>query len=117
VPVLSDFDPRRLVSSPYVRCVDTLEPLAAAIDLEVETNDALAEGSVEDAVRLVRGSVSEAAVLCSHGDVIPAVLEQLVREDGMDIGPNPRNEKASVWVLRTKRRRFTRAEYIRPPLA
>ena len=35
----------RLVSSPFVRCVQTLEPLAVALDLPIETTDLLAEGA------------------------------------------------------------------------
>ena len=37
--------PNRLVSSPYVRCIQTLEPLALALDLAIETTDELAEGA------------------------------------------------------------------------
>ncbi len=35
----------RLVSSPYLRCVQTLEPLAVAVDLPIETTELLAEGA------------------------------------------------------------------------
>ncbi len=37
--------PNRLVSSPYARCIQTLEPLALALDLPIETTDGLAEGA------------------------------------------------------------------------
>ena len=37
--------PNRLVSSPYARCIQTLEPLALALDLAIETTDELAEGA------------------------------------------------------------------------
>ena len=35
----------RIVSSPYTRCVQTVEPLAAALGLEVEQDERLAEGT------------------------------------------------------------------------
>ena len=76
--------------------------------------EALAEGAGPSSLRLVR-SLTETAVVCSHGDVIPHILVTLVNEDGLDVGRHPRNEKASVWVLESGKNRFTRATYMRPP--
>ena len=45
--------------------------------------------------------VKDGAVLCSHGDVIPATVEALVRR-GMQLKTEPDWRKASVWVLRRK---------------
>ena len=65
--VLGTDDVRRVVSSPYVRCVETVEPLAAALGLEVEVDDRLAEGAGRAAEALLaEGGV----VACTHGDVI-----------------------------------------------
>jgi 8-oxo-dGTP diphosphatase len=64
-------DVQRVVSSPYVRCVQTVEPLAAALGLEVELDDRLAEGAGGSAQALLEeGGV----VACTHGDVIHALL-------------------------------------------
>lgn len=65
--VLSSRDVRRVVASPYVRCVQTVEPLAAALGLDVEVDDRLAEGAgLAAQVLLEEGGV----VACTHGDVI-----------------------------------------------
>ena len=64
----------RILSSPAVRCVDTVVPLGRALGLPVETADELAEGShVADAFELLRSLAAAEgdSVLCSHGDVIP----------------------------------------------
>jgi 8-oxo-dGTP diphosphatase len=64
-------DIRRVVSSPYVRCIQTVEPLAAALGLEVELDDRLAEGGDGSAQELI----DEAGVVaCTHGDVIYELL-------------------------------------------
>ena len=60
-------DVRRVVSSPYVRCVQTVEPLAAALGLEVELDDRLAEGGGSSAQPLLE---EDGVVACTHGDVI-----------------------------------------------
>ena len=68
---LAQEDVRRVVSSPAVRCVQTVEPLAAAFGLEVELDDRLAEGGGGSA----RALVDETGVVaCTHGDVIYELL-------------------------------------------
>jgi 8-oxo-dGTP diphosphatase len=114
IEVLRPYRPSRLLSSPFVRCLQTVEPLALALGMTVEAVGALAEGAGPSAVQLVR-SMTETAVLCSHGDVIPHILVTLVNEDQLDVGRRPRNEKASVWVLESSQNRFTTATYLRPP--
>lgn len=64
-----------IVSSPYVRCTQTVEPLALELELEIERSDALAEGAPRDAALRLAEAAGPGAVLCTHGDVIEAVLE------------------------------------------
>ena len=65
------FGVRRVVSSPYVRCVQTVEPLAAALGLEVEQDDRLEEGAGAAAADLLS---EDGVVCCTHGDVVEAIL-------------------------------------------
>ena len=58
---------RRVVSSPYARCVETVKPLAAALGLEVELDDRLAEGAGLAAQVLLE---EDGVVACTHSDVI-----------------------------------------------
>ncbi len=71
VELLRPLDMRRVVSSPYVRCVETVEPLAAALGLPVERDDLLAEGAGRAAFELFR---EEGVVCCTHGDVVDELL-------------------------------------------
>ncbi|MEZ5252003.1 MAG: phosphoglycerate mutase family protein [Ilumatobacteraceae bacterium] len=48
--VLAAVAPSRLVSSPYLRCVQTLEPLGRLCDLEVVADERLAEDGPFEAV-------------------------------------------------------------------
>lgn len=107
---------RRILSSPAVRCVDTVAPLGRALGLTVEACDALAEGSyVADALGLL-GSLAAAegdTVLCSHGDVIPGVLWVLAQH-GLDIGDLGRCKKGSIWELQVVDGRIAAANYRHP---
>jgi phosphohistidine phosphatase SixA len=104
----------RIVSSPYLRCVQTVRPLSLARGLTVEPSDALAEGAATvDALALLDATPS-GGVLCSHGDVIPAVIDHL-RAGGMLIDGEPGWKKGSVWILQRRTERYTRARYAPPP--
>ncbi len=94
----------RLLSSPYLRCVETVEPLALSRGLAIETTEALAEGApVEDALRLIEETARGGnAALCTHGDVLSGVMRRLA-EDGVSLeGRVDWKEdfrKGSVWHL------------------
>lgn len=115
VGALGDHDIDQILTSPAVRCVETVTPLAAARGLHVDAHKDLAEGSTYEAVALVRSLVGTSAAMCSHGDVIPRVLEHFVVHDGVDLGHDPRWAKASTWVLEDDGERFVKAFYIPPP--
>jgi broad specificity phosphatase PhoE len=71
VEILRELGVRRVVSSPYVRCVETVEPLAAALGVPVEQDDRLAEGAGGSALGLLR---EDGVVWCTHGDVVEELI-------------------------------------------
>lgn len=122
VQVLGDqFALARLVTSPSLRCIETLSPMAATLEMTLEVATALAEGvDATSAVELARAgatlpSSTGALVLCSHGDLIPALLDALRAADEVDLGHSPKCQKGSTWIFEGKRGRFTTATYIPPP--
>ena len=69
-------------SSRYVRCQETVSPLADRLGLRVVDHPHLAEGAYgTDALDalLAESAAGRTVVACSHGDVIPAVLQAAVR--------------------------------------
>ena len=114
VSALAGWSPQRVLSSPYTRCVQTVEPLAAELGLKVEAVEELAEGNGSLALALIRALADEKVALCTHGDIIPDVLVALADEDRLDLGPRPRQAKGSVWILEARGARFRRAAYLPP---
>ena len=103
----------RLLSSPSLRCTQTLGPLAAKLGLDVEEHDALAEGATLQAgIDLVEALVAARSpvALCSHGDVIPELLGGLERR-GAVLDPSGKYPKGSVWVLSADDGTITRGAY------
>jgi len=107
VPVLAAYDVRRLVTSPATRCVETVEPYAAASGSKLQHEDVLSEeGHTDRAVRrLVRELVGElqsvparagGLVLCTHRPVLPAIFDAVGLED-------PVLEKGEMAVLHLRR--------------
>jgi 8-oxo-dGTP diphosphatase len=103
-----------LLSSPYVRCVQTLEPLAVALGGKVVADDRLTEGApFEPALELVLSTPS-GSVLCSHGDLIPDVIGALHRR-GAHITTDADWRKCSVWVLQRERHKIASMAAWPPP--
>jgi 8-oxo-dGTP diphosphatase len=115
VPILTAAGGKTLISSPFLRCIQTLRPIAKKIDATVETDERLAEGHSAYEVLELMASVPDHAVLCSHGDVIPETIGALERR-GIEFLSPPDWRKASVWVLeRDASGEFVRAESWPPP--
>jgi 8-oxo-dGTP diphosphatase len=116
VPMLAEHRPQRILSSPYVRCCETVQPTAEALGLPVESIEELAEGHGEETLRLMERMVGEAAVLCSHGDVATAVLVALTA-DAADAGHGPpprRLQKGEGWVIQSVGGRLAITAHLRP---
>jgi 8-oxo-dGTP diphosphatase len=103
-----------LYASPYVRCMQTLEPLGKLAGLEVNAEQRLFEDEPFEPVLDLLNEVDDGAVLCSHGDIIPAVVNALVRR-GMQVETPADWAKGSVWVLKRKGDRITKGKVWPPP--
>jgi 8-oxo-dGTP diphosphatase len=105
-----------ILTSPYVRCRQTVEPLAAATGLKIVEHPALAEAETGKSSRdLARDMAGTNAVLCSHGDVIPALLDWMARR-GMPLQPPFDCQKGSTWEVEVRAGEFRHARYL-PPVA
>lgn len=103
-----------LFASPYLRCVQTLEPLAKRLRTKVVPDERLAEGATfEDSLALLMES-GPGAVLSSHGDVIPDLIGAVVRR-GADLRTKPDWRKAAIWVLTVDGDQIVRARVEPPP--
>ena len=105
----------RIVTSPFLRCVETVEPLAEATGAKIEVSEALAEDPDVDATYgLVDSLVGYNAVFCSHGDVIPATINRLMWL-GLNLDSHFYCSKGSIWEVEVDRGKFTTGTYVPPP--
>ncbi len=103
--ILSRFEVGTIASADVRRCVETVEPLADALQLTVTPDPLLSEVGYpdreEEAVRHLRalGGSELDAVACSQGDVIPDLIGRIARADAYPIEQPVRAAKGSTWAL------------------
>jgi phosphohistidine phosphatase SixA len=104
-----------ILSSGYVRCRETVELLAEARHLPLESTPQLEEGAGGDSVlQLVKRFKGKNVVLCTHGDVVEELLEQLMAR-GVVSRAQASNEKGGTWVLEERGGEVTGASYRAAP--
>lgn len=105
----------RVLSSPSLRCRQTVEPLADRLGLAVEDDQALCESAPEeDGLDLLQRLTGEVAAVCSHGDVIPELVRGL-RSQGLRFDGHMASAKGGTFVIETADGRFTTCSYVPPP--
>ena len=89
----------RILTSRYVRCVETVTPLAERLGVPVEVHPTLAEeGDPDEAWDLVTSLATTPSVLCSHGPILSPVLDRVLRR-GAEIEGEWSCRKGSIWRL------------------
>jgi len=106
---------RRIASSPAVRCIETVAPLADRLGLRVERRDQLFEGGDADEVlALLLSWAKRNPAVSSHGDLIPKIVRRLIAS-GMKTKDANISQKGSVWVLEVDGGKVVKGRYVPPP--
>ncbi|MCW4386113.1 NUDIX hydrolase [Salinibacterium sp. SYSU T00001] len=83
---IAAYRPRKLVTSDATRCVKTIKPLAKLTRLPVTETHKISQDAWENggadvaAVVAKRLAKRRTSVLCSHGPVLPEIVEQVARQ-------------------------------------
>ncbi len=82
---MAAFGPAKIISSTATRCFNTVDPLSVLTDIRVKKTDDISQDSYESGAAGVAKVVAKrlkkkvTAVLCSHGPVLPQIVDQLAR--------------------------------------
>ena len=98
IEALAEFRIDRIVSSPYLRCVQTVEPLASALGLEIEPDEQLGATRLHEVEEVLERLRGEHVVVCTHGD-LPWLGERKFK-------------KGATWVVDEE---LVPDRYIKPP--
>ena len=115
VSILEPFPISGIFSSPFLRCVQTAEPLARAHHIEVKETTSLAEGhGLKGAMQLMADPNLDHVVLSTHGDIVWELVEELVKRRVVKAGEGG-FEKGSTWVVEVDDDSFMSARFIPAP--
>ncbi len=116
VALLEPFPITAIFSSPYSRCVQTVEPLARKRKLEIQQSASLAEGHGLDGLKeFLMNQELDDVVLSTHGDIVWELVEDLVHREVPNAGDGG-YEKGSTWVLEVDEQGVVkRAHYLPAP--
>lgn len=90
IPILRSYGPKRLVTSPWTRCKDTIKPYAEACDKKLILRSQLTELSSALSPRKTTNAVedlfdqSKSALLCSHRPALPTITKTLATKSQGD---------------------------------
>ena len=114
--LLTRFPTTQVLTSPATRCRQTVTPVASALGTKSRVIEPLEEFShPESLAAFMKTLVGEAAIMCSHGDVISGYIGMTAAEGAHLDGPL-RWAKGSVWVLDILKGKVQRARYWPAPL-
>ncbi|MFE3293582.1 NUDIX domain-containing protein [Rhodococcus sp. NPDC059234] len=115
--LLQAFGATEIHAADRTRCIQTVEPLAQAIEVDITVEPTLSEeayskdpAAAQAVIRKIaaRGGVQ---VICSQGLVIPPLLQWWAERDGVEL-PAARNRKGSTWVLSLSGGKLVAANHI-----
>lgn len=115
VSILEPFPISAIFSSPFLRCVQTVEPLARAHRVALKETSSLAEGhGWKGAMQFMSDPNLDHAVLSTHGDIVWELVEELVKRHVVKAGEGG-FEKGSTWVVDVEDDSFVSARFISAP--
>jgi phosphohistidine phosphatase SixA len=115
ISILEPFAISTIFSSPYLRCVQTVEPLARARNIKIVESPALAEGhGLAGAMEFLGDARLDHAVLSTHGDIVWELVEELVNRHVVKPGDGG-YEKGATWVVDVSDGAPVRARFIPAP--
>ena len=85
---IAAFAPQKIISSSATRCLDTVEPLSRATGLPVKATATISQDAYELGTSEVAAIVAKrlrkkkTTVLCSHGPVLPQIIDSVASQTG-----------------------------------
>ena len=116
------FGANTLYAADRSRCIQTIEPLADELGVEIHREPLLTEEAYSEDRKAARRRILEIAaadgipVICTQGKVIPDLIEWWCQRDGVRPDKS-RNRKGSTWVMSLWQGHLVAADHIGSPLA
>ncbi len=120
VGLLGDFPAARLLTSPALRCRQTVAPLVAAYGLDAEAVVELGtDSNIDRLLGLLEAPETREAVLCTHGEVFRSLMDRLGLRGTVDPPGHRQWDKGATCILKGDPRSRLSVSFLPPavPLA
>ncbi|GAC1470575.1 MAG: hypothetical protein PVSMB3_00850 [Candidatus Dormibacteraceae bacterium] len=115
VEILEPFPISAVFSSPFLRCIQTVQPLAKARKLPIKQKPELGEGrGLAGAMTILGDKKLKRSVLSTHGDIMFELVEELVKRKIVKAGEGG-FDKGAMWVVEVKDGSLVGARYVAAP--
>jgi 8-oxo-dGTP diphosphatase len=106
----------QLLSSPFLRCMQTLEPLAEARGLSIDLRDELAEGQPWEYLEkvILQAEAEGPTAVSVHGDGLRSLMSALF-ERGIARRADGSLRKGAIWVLEVRDGAIVSARHMPAP--
>lgn len=90
-PAIAAYGPVKVVSSTAVRCLNTVGPVARLLGLSIRESVGISQDAYEDGTSRAAKQIAkrlarrEPVLLCSHGPVIPELVQGIVEASGAEV--------------------------------
>ncbi len=103
-----------IISSPYLRCIQTVQPLSKRLDIPIVTDPILGDATASRELKIWLDKTVTGApgfkVVCSHGDVIPVIVGAIFKAAPSIDYPNL-CAKGSLWYFEIDQGLISGASY------
>ena len=108
-----------IISSPSLRCRQTVEPLSELAATSIQSSEQLGVDAGARALELIHQLVTDrpsasTIVVCTHREVLVETLPALAAEFGVTPDHRPPGAKGSFWMLRFRGDHLVNIKYSRP---
>jgi 8-oxo-dGTP diphosphatase len=120
VGLLGTFPAARLLTSPALRCRQTVAPLVAAYGLDAEGVVELGtDSNIDRLLGLLEAPETRGAVLCTHGEAFRSLMDRLGGRGTVDPAGDRQWDKGATCILKGDPRSRLSVSYLPPavPLA
>jgi 8-oxo-(d)GTP phosphatase len=116
---LARYHPAEIISSPALRCRQTVEPLGVRTKTPVQDRKPLGVGAGARALTLIHHLVktrppASTIVVCTHREVLIEALPALALEFGVSLGHRPPGAKGGYWTLHFGEDHLVNIKYSHP---
>jgi len=103
---LAPLRPSRIISSPLLRCIETVEPLAERMAIPVETDPELAPSAASHAASTIVQLLAQLGsrpcplgpwVVCTHGENLGTMIPAITA--GALLPQKPPGAKGGIWTI------------------